>query len=433
MSSFKIEGGHLLRGTITPQGAKNEALQVICATLLTAEPVTISNIPDIRDVNNLIQLLKEIGVKVTKDDHTFTFQADQLNMQFLESDEFVKKCAELRGSVMMIGPLLARMGKAIITKPGDDKIGRRRLDTHFLGFEKLGAEFRQIKSRNVYEINATQLEGTYMLLDEASVTGTANIIMAAVLAHGVTTIYNAACEPYVQQLCNMLNRMGAHISGIGSNLLTIEGVSELRGTTHRLLPDMIEIGSFIGMAAMCGGGVRIKDVSLKDLGIIPDAFRRLGVKIEVDGDDLFVPRQTHYVVDSFIDGTIMTIADAPWPGLTPDLLSVLIVVATQAQGSVLFHQKMFESRLFFVDRLIDMGAQIILCDPHRAVVVGHDRNRQLHGSRMSSPDIRAGIALLIAAMSAEGISTISNIEQIDRGYECIEERLRALGAHIERV
>ena len=433
MSSFKIEGGHLLRGTITPQGAKNEALQVICATLLTAEPVTISNIPDIRDVNNLIQLLKEIGVKVTKDDHTFTFQADQLNMQFLESDEFVKKCAELRGSVMMIGPLLARMGKAIITKPGGDKIGRRRLDTHFLGFEKLGAEFRQIKSRNVYEINATQLEGTYMLLDEASVTGTANIIMAAVLAHGVTTIYNAACEPYVQQLCNMLNRMGAHISGIGSNLLTIEGVSELRGTTHRLLPDMIEVGSFIGMAAMCGGGVRIKDVSLKDLGIIPDAFRRLGVKIEVDGDDLFVPRQTHYVVDSFIDGTIMTIADAPWPGLTPDLLSVLIVVARQAQGSVLFHQKIFESRLFFVDRLIDMGAQIILCDPHRAVVVGHDRNRQLHGSRMSSPDIRAGIALLIAAMSAEGISTISNIEQIDRGYECIEERLRALGAHIERV
>ena len=433
MSSFKIEGGHLLRGTITPQGAKNEALQVICATLLTAEPVTISNIPDIRDVNNLIQLLKEIGVKVTKDDHTFTFQADQLNMQFLESDEFVKKCAELRGSVMMIGPLLARMGKAIITKPGGDKIGRRRLDTHFLGFEKLGAEFRQIKSRNVYEINATQLEGTYMLLDEASVTGTANIIMAAVLAHGVTTIYNAACEPYVQQLCNMLNRMGAHISGIGSNLLTIEGVSELRGTTHRLLPDMIEVGSFIGMAAMCGGGVRIKDVSLKDLGIIPDAFRRLGVKIEVDGDDLFVPRQTHYVVDSFIDGTIMTIADAPWPGLTPDLLSVLIVVARQAQGSVLFHQKIFESRLFFVDRLIDMGAQIILCDPHRAVVVGHDRNRQLHGSRMSSPDIRAGIALLIAAMSAEGISTISNIEQIDRGYECIEERLRALGAHIDRV
>ena len=433
MSSFKIEGGHLLRGTITPQGAKNEALQVICATLLTSDKVTISNIPDIRDVNNLIQLLKDIGVKVTGQSGTYTFQADELDLDFLESDEFVNKCAQLRGSVMMIGPLLARMGKAIITKPGGDKIGRRRLDTHFLGFEKLGAEFRQIKSRNVYEIAASQLEGCYMLLDEASVTGTANIIMAAVMAHGITTIYNAACEPYIQQLCHMLNRMGAKISGIGSNLLTIEGVTLLRGTEHRLLPDMIEVGSFIGMAAMCGGGIRIKDVSLKDLGIIPDAFRRLGVKIEVDGDDLFVPRQTHYVVDSFIDGTIMTIADSPWPGLTPDLLSVLIVVATQAQGSVLFHQKMFESRLFFVDRLIDMGAQIILCDPHRAVVVGHDRTRQLRGSRMSSPDIRAGIALLIAAMSADGTSTISNIEQIDRGYERIEERLRALGAHIERI
>ena len=433
MSSFKIEGGHLLRGTITPQGAKNEALQVICATLLTSEQVTISNIPDIRDVNNLIQLLKDIGVKVSGQSGTFTFQADALDLDFLESDEFVNKCAQLRGSVMMIGPLLARMGKAIITKPGGDKIGRRRLDTHFLGFEKLGAEFRQIKSRNVYEIAASQLEGCYMLLDEASVTGTANIIMAAVMAHGTTTIYNAACEPYIQQLCHMLNRMGAKISGIGSNLLTIEGVTLLRGTEHRLLPDMIEVGSFIGMAAMCGGGIRIKNVSLKDLGIIPDAFRRLGVKIEVDGDDLFVPRQTHYVVDSFIDGTIMTIADSPWPGLTPDLLSVLIVVATQAQGSVLFHQKMFESRLFFVDRLIDMGAQIILCDPHRAVVVGHDRTRQLRGSRMSSPDIRAGIALLIAAMSADGTSTISNIEQIDRGYEHIEERLRALGAHIERI
>ena len=433
MSSFKIEGGHLLRGTITPQGAKNEALQVICATLLTSDKVTISNIPDIRDVNNLIQLLKDIGVKVTGQSGTYTFQADELDLDFLESDEFVNKCAQLRGSVMMIGPLLARMGKAIITKPGGDKIGRRRLDTHFLGFEKLGAEFRQIKSRNVYEIAASQLEGCYMLLDEASVTGTANIIMAAVMAHGITTIYNAACEPYIQQLCHMLNRMGAKISGIGSNLLTIEGVTLLRGTEHRLLPDMIEVGSFIGMAAMCGGGIRIKDVSLKDLGIIPDAFRRLGVKVEVDGDDLFVPRQTHYVVDSFIDGTIMTIADSPWPGLTPDLLSVLIVVATQAQGSVLFHQKMFESRLFFVDRLIDMGAQIILCDPHRAVVVGHDRTRQLRGSRMSSPDIRAGIALLIAAMSADGTSTISNIEQIDRGYERIEERLRALGAHIERI
>ena len=439
MASFKIEGGHLLRGTITPQGAKNEALQVICATLLTADKVTISNIPDIRDVNNLIQLLREIGVKVERgqgsqeQEHTYSFQADELNMEYLESDEFVKKCAELRGSVMMIGPLLARMGKAVITKPGGDKIGRRRLDTHFLGFEKLGAEFRQIKSRNVYEINGSELRGTYMLLDEASVTGTANIIMAAVMATGTTTIYNAACEPYIQQLCSMLNRMGARISGIGSNLLTIDGVTQLRGTEHRLLPDMIEVGSFIGMAAMCGGGIRIKDVSIKDLGIIPDAFRRLGVRVEVDGDDLFIPRQTHYVVDSFIDGTIMTLADAPWPGLTPDLLSVLIVVATQAQGSVLFHQKMFESRLFFVDRLIDMGAQIILCDPHRAVVVGHDRTRQLRGSRMSSPDIRAGIALLIAAMSADGTSTISNIEQIDRGYEHIEERLRALGACIERV
>ena len=439
MASFKIEGGHLLRGTITPQGAKNEALQVICATLLTADKVTISNIPDIRDVNNLIQLLREIGVKVERgqgsqeQEHTYSFQADELNMEYLESDEFVKKCAELRGSVLMIGPLLARMGKAVITKPGGDKIGRRRLDTHFLGFEKLGAEFRQIKSRNVYEINGSELRGTYMLLDEASVTGTANIIMAAVMAIGTTTIYNAACEPYIQQLCNMLNRMGARISGIGSNLLTIDGGTQLRGTEHRLLPDMIEVGSFIGMAAMCGGGIRIKDVSIKDLGIIPDAFRRLGVRVEVDGDDLFIPRQTHYVVDSFIDGTIMTLADAPWPGLTPDLLSVLIVVATQAQGSVLFHQKMFESRLFFVDRLIDMGAQIILCDPHRAVVVGHDRTRQLRGSRMSSPDIRAGIALLIAAMSADGTSTISNIEQIDRGYEHIEERLRTLGACIERV
>ena len=412
---------------------------MICATLLTADKVTISNIPDIRDVNNLIQLLREIGVKVERgqgsqeQEHTYSFQADELNMEYLESDEFVKKCAELRGSVLMIGPLLARMGKAVITKPGGDKIGRRRLDTHFLGFEKLGAEFRQIKSRNVYEINGSELRGTYMLLDEASVTGTANIIMAAVMAIGTTTIYNAACEPYIQQLCNMLNRMGARISGIGSNLLTIDGVTQLRGTEHRLLPDMIEVGSFIGMAAMCGGGIRIKDVSIKNLGIIPDAFRRLGVRVEVDGDDLFIPRQTHYVVDSFIDGTIMTLADAPWPGLTPDLLSVLIVVATQAQGSVLFHQKMFESRLFFVDRLIDMGAQIILCDPHRAVVVGHDRTRQLRGSRMSSPDIRAGIALLIAAMSADGTSTISNIEQIDRGYEHIEERLRTLGACIERV
>ena len=438
MASFKIEGGHLLSGTITPQGAKNEALQVIRAALLTSEPVTISNIPDIRDVNNLIRLLKDIGVKVQNKptENGYTFQADELDLKYLESDEFVHKCAQLRGSVLMIGPLLARMGKAIVTKPGGDKIGRRRLDTHFLGFAKLGAQFRHIPNRDVYEISAPQgnsLKGGYMLLDEASVTGTANVIMAAVLTEGTTTIYNAACEPYIQQLCHMLNRMGANISGIGSNLLTIVGVKSLKGTKHRLLPDMIEVGSFIGMAVMCGDGVRIKDVSVKDLGIIPDAFRRLGVRIDIDGDDLYIPRQKHYVVDSFIDGTIMTLADAPWPGLTPDLLSVLIVVATQARGSVLFHQKMFESRLFFVDKLIDMGAQIILCDPHRAVVVGHDRSRALRAQRMSSPDIRAGIALLIAAMSASGTSTISNIEQIDRGYEHIEDRLNALGAKIERI
>ena len=438
MASFKIEGGQLLSGTITPQGAKNEALQVICATLLTKEPVTIHNIPNIRDVNNLIQLLKDIGVKVKTNNqqataNSYTFQADELDLNYLESDDFVHQCSELRGSVLMIGPLLSRMGKAVITKPGGDKIGRRRLDTHFLGFQKLGAKFKHIPSRNVYEIGAQKLKGTYMLLDEASVTGTANIIMAAVFAKGTTTIYNAACEPYIQQLCNMLNRMGAKISGIGSNLLNIEGVECLKGTEHSLLPDMIEVGSFIGMAAMVGNGIRIKDVSLKDLGIIPDAFRRLGVKVEVDGDDLYIPHQKHYVVDSFIDGTIMTLADAPWPGLTPDLLSVLIVVATQARGSVLFHQKMFESRLFFVDRLIDMGAQIILCDPHRAVVVGHDRKLTLRASRMSSPDIRAGIALLIAALSANGTSIISNIEQIDRGYENIEARLNALGAKITRL
>ncbi len=433
MASFKIEGGHLLSGTIVPQGAKNEALQVVCASLLTSEEVVIRNIPDIRDVNNLIQLLRDIGVKVSRVADGFAFQASDLNLEYLQSDEFVHKCSQLRGSVLMIGPLLARMGKAIIAKPGGDKIGRRRLDTHFLGFKMLGARFRHLEERNVYEIGSRRLKGTYMLLDEASVTGTANIIMAAVLAEGTTTIYNAACEPYIQQLCHMLNRMGANISGIGSNLLTIVGVSALHGTEHRLLPDMIEVGSFIGMAAMCGDGVRIKDVSLKDLGIIPDAFRRLGVKVDTEGDDLFIPRQKHYVVDSFIDGTIMTLADAPWPGLTPDLLSVLIVVATQARGSVLFHQKMFESRLFFVDKLIDMGAQIILCDPHRAVVVGHDRKLTLRAQRMSSPDIRAGIALLIAAMSASGVSTISNIEQIDRGYQNIENRLNALGARIERI
>ena len=433
MASFIIEGGHLLKGSITPQGAKNEALQVICATLLTHEAVTIQNIPDIRDVNNLIQLLCDIGVKVSHGNAgTYTFQADCLNLDYLESDEFVRKCAELRGSVMMIGPLLARMGRAVIAKPGGDKIGRRRLDTHFLGFEKLGARFNRIEGREVYEIAAQKLKGNYMLLDEASVTGTANIVMAAVFAKGTTTIYNAACEPYLQQLCQMLNQMGAQISGIGSNLLTIEGVKVLHGTTHRILPDMIEVGSFIGMAAMCGDGIRIKDVSLKNLGIIPDAFRKLGVRIKVEGDDLVIPRQKHYEIQSFIDGTIMTLADAPWPGLTPDLLSVLIVVATQARGSVLFHQKMFESRLFFVDKLIDMGAQIILCDPHRAVVVGHDRKITLRGGRMTSPDIRAGIALLIAAMSATGTSRIDNIEQIDRGYEHIEDRLNALGAKITR-
>ena len=437
MASFFIEGGHLLQGTISPQGAKNEALQVICATLLTEEEVIIRNIPNIRDVNNLIQLLRDIGVKTSpipsKDgENAYAFKADELNLDYLESDEFVKKCAALRGSVLMIGPLLARMGKAIITKPGGDKIGRRRLDTHFLGFQKLGATFNRVEGRDVYEISAKKLKGSYMLLDEASVTGTANIIMAAVFAKGTTTIYNAACEPYLQQLCKMLNSMGARISGIASNLLTIEGVDSLHGTDHQILPDMIEVGSFIGMAAMCGDGIRIKNVSVENLGIIPDAFRRLGVKIKVEGDDLWVPRQKHYEIQSFIDGTIMTLADAPWPGLTPDLLSVLIVVATQARGSVLFHQKMFESRLFFVDKLIDMGAQIILCDPHRAVVVGHDRKITLRGGRMSSPDIRAGIALLIAAMSAKGTSRIDNIEQIDRGYENIEARLNALGAKITR-
>ena len=440
MAAFVIEGGHPLSGTITPQGAKNEALQVICASLLTHEEVTIHNIPDIRDVNNLIQLLRDIGVKVTRKeergerrDNTYTFQANTLNLDYLESDEFVQKCAQLRGSVLMIGPLLARMGKAVITKPGGDKIGRRRLDTHFLGFEKLGAKFNHVPGRDVYEITAKRLKGTYMLLDEASVTGTANIIMAAVFAKGTTTIYNAACEPYLQQLCHLLNNMGANISGIASNLLTIVGVESLHGAEHKILPDMIEVGSFIGMAAMCGEGIRIKDASIKDLGIIPDAFRRLGVKMNIEGDDLFIPKQRHYEIQSFIDGTIMTLADAPWPGLTPDLLSVLIVVATQARGSVLFHQKMFESRLFFVDRLIDMGAQIILCDPHRAVVVGHDRKLTLRASRMSSPDIRAGIALLIAAMSANGTSRIDNIEQIDRGYENIEARLNALGARITRA
>lgn len=433
MESFIIEGGRQLQGTITPQGAKNEALEVIAAVLLTSDPVRITNIPDILDVNNLIRLLQDMGVKVTRNGKgDFTFQADELNLDFLSSDEYVRKCSALRGSVLTMGPLLGRFGKAVVAEPGGDKIGRRRLDTHFLGFKNLGATFNADDERHVYNIEAAKLHGTYMLIDEASVTGTANIIMAAVLAEGKTTIYNAACEPYIQQLCTMLNAMGAKITGIASNLLYIDGVSELHGTEHRILPDMIEVGSFIGMAAMVGNGIRIKDCAVAQLGVIPDAFRRLGVKIDVDGDDLYIPHQPHYVVDSFLDGSIMTLADAPWPGLTPDLLSVLIVVATQARGSVLVHQKMFESRLFFVDKLIDMGAQIILCDPHRCVIVGHDRNIQLRAGRMSSPDIRAGIALLIAALGAKGTSRIDNIAQIDRGYEDIEARLNALGAKIRR-
>ncbi len=434
MSSFIIEGRHPLKGDITPQGAKNEALQVICASLLTDEEVRIKNVPNILDVNNLIQLLEDMGVKVTHNSNNdYTFKADSINLDYLESKEFVSKCSSLRGSVLMIGPLLGRFGKATVAKPGGDKIGRRRLDTHFFGFKNLGASFVHDDTNNTFAIKAEKLIGTYMLLDEASVTGTANIIMAAVMAEGVTTIYNAACEPYLQQLCHLLNAMGANISGIASNLLTIVGVEKLHGANHRILPDMIEVGSFIGMAAMVGHGIRIHDVSLRNLGIIPDAFRRLGIVIEEEGDDLFIPRQDHYVVESFIDGTIMTLADAPWPGLTPDLISVLLVVATQAKGSVLFHQKMFESRLFFVDKLIDMRATIILCDPHRAVVVGHDRQVCLSSGTMTSPDIRAGIALLIAALSADGTSQIANISQIDRGYEDIEKRLNALGAHIRRV
>ena len=418
MESFIIEGGHRLSGTITPQGAKNEALEVICATLLTEDEVVISNVPDILDVNNLILLLKDMGVKVSRRAKgEYAFRADELNLDYLQSDEFVRKCSSLRGSVLMIGPLLGRFGRAVVAKPGGDKIGRRRLDTHFLGFRQLGARFVHDEQRNVYAIEASRLKGTYMLLDEASVTGTANIIMAAVMAKGTTTIYNAACEPYIQQLCHLLNRMGASISGIGSNLITIVGVDSLHGTTHRVLPDMIEVGSFIGMAAMVGDGIRIREVSVKDLGIIPDAFRRLGVKIQVDGDDLVIPKQQHYVIESFVDGTIMTLSDAPWPGLTPDLISVLLVVATQARGSVLIHQKMFESRLFFTDKLIE----------------GHDHKKTLRAGRMTSPDIRAGIALLIAALSAKGTSRIANISQIDRGYEDIEARLNALGAKITRV
>ena len=433
-STFIVEGGHELHGEIMPQGAKNEALEVICATLLTEEKVVMRNVPDILDVNNLILLLKDIGVSVERiGKNEYTFESKDINLEYLDSEEFVKKCSSLRGSVLMIGPLLARFGKAVVAKPGGDKIGRRRLDTHFLGFKNLGAKFVHSEGSNTFEIKASRLKGTYMLLDEASVTGTANIVMAAVLAKGTTTIYNAACEPYIQQLCKMLNAMGAKISGIASNLLTIEGVDKLHGADHTILPDMIEVGSFIGMAAMVGNGLRIKNVSVENLGIIPDAFRRLGVKILIEGDDLYIPHMPHYQVDSFIDGSIMTLADAPWPGLTPDLISVLLVVATQARGSVLVHQKMFESRLFFVDKLIDMGAQIILCDPHRAVVIGHDHKVRLKAGRMTSPDIRAGIALLIAALSANGTSRIDNIAQIDRGYEDIEARLNALGANIKRV
>ena len=413
---------------------KNEVLQIICATLLTAEEVTVHNIPDILDVNNLIQLMRDMGVSVSKKGiDTYSFQAANIDFAYLESDAFLKKCSSLRGSVMLVGPMVARFGKAMISKPGGDKIGRRRLDTHFIGIQNLGADFVYNEERGIYEISAKQLHGSYMLLDEASVTGTANIVMAAVLAKGKTTIYNAACEPYVQQLCRMLNRMGAKIEGIASNLLTIEGVDELHGTEHTILPDMIEVGSFIGMAAMTRSELTIKNVSYENLGIIPDSFRRLGIKMEQWGDDIYVPAQETYQIEYFIDGSIMTIADAPWPGLTPDLLSVLLVVATQAKGSVLIHQKMFESRLFFVDKLIDMGAQIILCDPHRAVVIGHDHGFKLRGGNMTSPDIRAGIALLIAAMSADGISRIHNIEQIDRGYQNIEGRLNALGARITRI
>lgn len=434
MASFVIEGGHKLCGDIHPQGAKNEVLQIICATLLTSEEVTVHNIPDILDVNNLIQLMRDMGVTVSKKGiYVYSFKADNVDLGYLESDEFLKKCSSLRGSVMLIGPMVARFGKAMISKPGGDKIGRRRLDTHFIGIQKLGADFTYNPDREVFEITAKELNGASMLLDEASVTGTANIVMAAVLAKGKTVIYNAACEPYLQQLCNMLNRMGAKISGIASNLLTIEGVESLKGTDHTVLPDMIEVGSFIGMAAMTGSELTIKNVSYENLGIIPESFRRLGIRLEQRGDDIYVPAQENYQIESFIDGSIMTIADAPWPGLTPDLLSVLLVVATQAKGSVLIHQKMFESRLFFVDKLIDMGAQIILCDPHRAVVIGHNKGFTLRGGNMTSPDIRAGIALLIAAMSAEGISRIHNIEQIDRGYQNIEGRLNAIGARITRI
>ena len=433
MASFIIEGGHRLTGSITPQGAKNEALQVICATLLTSEPVRIKNIPNILDVNNLIQLLRDIDVEVTQNGAgDYTFRAADVNLEYLSSPEFLQRCSRLRGSILLLGPLTARVGRPLLSQPGGDKIGRRRLDTHFFGLHKLGAQFSYDETAGRYSISANKLKGTYMLLDEASVTGTANIIMAAVMAEGTTTIYNAACEPYIQQLCRLLNAMGANISGIASNLLTITGTGSLHGATHTIMPDMIEIGSFMGMAAMVGDGLTICGAAAADLGLIPESFRRLGVQMEQKGEDIFIPRQEHYEIESFIDGSFMNLADAPWPGLTPDLLSVLIVVATQAKGSVLFHQKMFESRLFFVDKLIEMGAQIILCDPHRAVVIGHDNALRLRAKRMVSPDIRAGIALLIAAMSADGVSRIDNIEQIDRGYENIEQRLTNLGANIKR-
>ena len=434
MNAFEIVGGKPLKGEIIPQGAKNEALQIISAVLLTAEKITISNIPDIKDVNKLIELIGDLGVNVERlSKDTYTFEAKNINLDFFYSDSFRLKGGSLRGSIMIVGPLLARFGKAAIPKPGGDKIGRRRLDTHFLGFEKLGAKFVYDKKTNFFNVDASDLKGAYILLDEASVTGTANVVMAAVLARGITTIYNAACEPYLQQLCKMLNRMGAKITGVGSNLLTIEGVKQLSGTEHRLLPDMIEIGSFIGLAAMTESEITIKDVKFQELGMIPEVFRKLGIKLELRGDDIYIPSQKHYEVETFIDGSIMTIADAPWPGFTPDLLSIMLVVATQAKGNVLIHQKMFESRLFFVDKLIDMGAQIILCDPHRATVIGLDKKVKLRGISMTSPDIRAGVSLLIAALSAQGTSTIFNIEQIERGYQDIDIRLRALGANIKRI
>jgi UDP-N-acetylglucosamine 1-carboxyvinyltransferase len=433
MSSFIIEGGHRLEGEIVPQGAKNEALEVVCATMLSSDEIRIKNIPDILDVHHLIDLLRKLGVKVKRMGvGDYTFQADEINLDYARTDEFMHRCAALRGSVLLAGPLLTRFGEAVLAKPGGDKIGRRRVDTHLLGLENLGATLVVDEENSRYTLRAKKLKGTYMLLDEASITGTANIVMAAVLAEGTTTIYNAACEPYIQQLCRLLNDMGARISGVASNLLTICGVEKLHGASHRILPDMIEVGSFIGMSAMLGGGLTIKNTSIFNLGMIPKAFERLGINLEIKDDDILVPQQEHYEIESFMDGSFMTIDDAPWPGLTPDLLSVLIVVATQAKGSVLFHQKMFESRLFFVDRLIDMGAQIILCDPHRAVVVGHDHELRLRARRMVSPDIRAGIALLIAALSADGVSRIDNVEQIDRGYEKIDKRLNNLGANIQR-